>query len=511
MFYIKVLGAGAERKLEASRGEKLLEVLSRSGIRLGAPCGGRGTCGKCKVIIKGLTYDEKERSLLSDRELAEGVHLACRVLVDRDMEVVLPESEGMRIITSGSADIQADQSQQGKYAAGVDIGTTTVVCYLIDLGAGEVIDTEAAPNAQGIYGADVISRLSYAEEKGVAILQGAICSQLSEMLLKLLTKNDVEKDSLLRVVMVGNTTMIHFLCGWEISGLCRVPFHPHSVATQYLKPEDLHLPLDAATQVILPAGYSAFVGSDISAAVLASGLYQGEEIRMLADLGTNGELVIGNQDKMLCTSVAAGPAFEGGNISCGMPGLPGAISEVIISDGKPVFSVIGNGKAKGICGSGLLDLIAVLLKLEILDETGLLDDDALKEVDGEEVYPLTDEVFLAPSDIRSVQLAKSAVFAGIQILMKEYGTTPDQIRQLLLAGGFGSKLNPESAAAISLIPPELLERTKGIGNGAGMGAILTAANPENIKVIEKITQSTPTVELASRPDFMDTYVEAMLF
>lgn len=512
MYKISIHSHQADKTVEAEPGACLLDVLRGEQVKIHTPCGGRGRCGKCRVTVPGLTHTEQEKRLLTDKDISENIHLACLITVTGDMEVTLgDQSARMDIITDGAVALPKQPELSGKFAVGIDIGTTTVVCYLIDLGRGEITDIESAQNSQSVFGSDVISRLSYADEHGVEPLAQAIRSQLDHMIHALLGRAGLAEDLLIRVAIVGNTSMIHFLCEWDISGLCRAPFHPYSVATHILRPAELGLGLDEKTDIILPAGYSAFVGSDISAAVLASGLHQQEEPRVLTDIGTNGEIVAGGKNGMLCTSVAAGPAFEGGNIACGMPGFPGAVSAVQVSEGKPEFTVIGDGEPKGICGSGLIDLVAALLKLGWLDETGLLEDDIVTERDEREGYFITDEVYLLPADIRSIQLAKSAVYTGIEILVKEYGITNEEVAEFILAGGFGSRMNPQSAAEISLIPREFLDKTRSINNGAGMGAVLAACDTKNVNTIEEITANTRTVDLASHPDFMDTYVESMLF
>ena len=256
---------------------------------------------------------------------------------------------------------------------------------------------------------------------------------------------------------------------------------------------------------ILP-GISTFVGADIVSGIVACGMDESEEICILVDLGTNGEMAIGNRDRILSASTAAGPAFEGGNISCGIPGIPGAVCSVEIEDGKAKVQTIGGSPASGICGTGVLEVVYELLKEELIDETGLLDDDYFD--DG---FPVAEGVVFTGKDVREVQLAKSAVRAGMEVLIEAYGTDYDHIGKLYLAGGFGQKIDLEKAVGIGLLPEELLDRMYPVGNSSLAGAVMAARDPAILERMAETALRSEETALAESPLFSDLYMDHMFF
>ena len=445
-------------------GMTLLEALRRMGAPVSAPCGGNGNCGKCKVRANGQEV------------------LACRTAVDRDMTVELRQETAV-VLADGHC-VSSDGT--GAYALAFDIGTTTVVCYLIDGKTGEILNTAGCANPQSAFGADVISRIQYVMDTGSSELKTRLEQTMRELAQALTSGKKVSM-----VSVVGNPAMHHLLLGIDPKPLAVPPYMPAD--TEATEREDLR---------ILP-NIAGFVGGDTVGCMLAAGFDSREELTLLLDIGTNGEMVLGNKAEKLACSAAAGPAFEGAKITCGMGGAAGAVDRVWQENGALRWSVIGGGEAKGLCGSGLLDLVACLLELGVISETGRM---------ACETYYLGDTgVYLTQKDVREVQLAKGAIRAGVELMCEHRGISPEQIETVLLAGAFGNFLSPKSACRIGMIPPCLEEKIRPIGNAAGMGAVMCAVNKEAFETAKTLAGQTEFLELASKPDFQDLFVDCLTF
>ncbi len=445
-------------------GRTLLEALRAQGAPVDAPCGGNGTCGKCKVWADG-------------KEV-----LACRTVVDRDMEVALSAHESM--VLRDAVTVQADGACD--YALAYDIGTTTVVCYLIDGKTGAVLRGVSCENPQRAFGADVISRIQYVLQTHSSELKALMEKTMADLAAQVAQGRELSM-----VSMVGNTAMHHLLLGLDPKPLTVPPYMPAS--TEAVEKEKLR---------ILP-NIAGFVGGDTVGCMLAAGFDEREELTLLIDIGTNGEMVLGDKHARLACSTAAGPAFEGAKIACGMRGAEGAVDHVWIEEGKLRCSVIGGSTAKGLCGSGLLDLVACLLELGIISESGRMDCE-IYHIEGTEVY-------LTQKDVREVQLAKAAIRAGIELMCRHRGVEPEEIREVLLAGAFGNYLTPASACKIGMLPPCLGEKIRPIGNAAGMGAVMCAVNEAAFETAKHLAQETAFLELASKEDFQDLFVDCLSF
>lgn len=493
MSRILVEYGGSTSTLEALPGESLLELLRRGGFPVNAACGGNGTCGKCKVRLG------------DGREV-----LACRTPAE-DGRVIIEENSGGVICTESVAAACSVQAREGLGAA-VDIGTTTVAVKLFDLRDGRELGVKSAWNVQAPYGADVISRCQYImeHEAGLDRLSGLIREQVSGMAEELSRGKKIDE-----FFLAGNTVMEHIFMGLSPVSIATAPFRPLSLFDSGEAFREKDGALYCAPCV---AGY---VGGDITAGLLASGLDEKEECSLFLDVGTNGEMALGGRDGFLCCAVASGPAFEGAGISCGMASADGAISRVRWAQGGPEFQVIGGGEAKGICGSGLLDLLAMLLELEIVDETGRLlpPDEAPKgferwlseDENGNGVFHLTDSVCLSAADVRQLQLAKAAVAAGIAVLTETAGISPKKVDRLYLAGGFGVHLDPYSAATIGMLPDCLKDKTVSIGNSALAGAAQALLDGEKRNQLLKIKEKCQYLELSGNPAFNRLYPEHMMF
>lgn len=445
-------------------GMTLLGALRSLGAPVDAPCGGNGICGKCKVWADG-------------KEV-----LACRTVVDRDMDVELPAHES--VVLRDAAMVQADGSCD--YALAYDIGTTTVVCYLADGKTGAVLDSVGCEDPQRAYGADVISRIQYVLETGSTGLKVCMEKTMADLAAQVAQGRQIGM-----VSIVGNTAMHHLLLGLDPKPLTVPPYMPAS--TEAVEKEGLR---------ILP-NIAGFVGGDTVGCMVAAEFEKREALTLLIDIGTNGEMVLGDKHARLACSTAAGPAFEGAKIACGMRGAEGAVDHVWIEGGKLRHSVIGGGAAKGLCGSGLLDLTACLLELGVISETGRMDCETY-HIEGTQVY-------LTQKDVREVQLAKAAIRAGIELMCRHRGIGPEDIREVLLAGAFGNYLKPASACKIGMLPPCLEEKIRPIGNAAGMGAVMCAVNEEAFETAKRLARETAFLELASKADFQDLFVDRLSF
>ncbi len=475
-------------------------LLVDAGLDIRRSCGGKGHCGKCKVrVAPAPPPTPDERRLLTEKERKAGVRLACFLVLQPEMQIE-PLDGAMR-----AAQIAVDTAPavgvlsplgDGVYGIAVDIGTTTLVVYLADLQRGEVAATVAALNPQRQFGDDVLTRIQYTIEHaaGREQLQTVLLRTLGEMIASL----PARPDEIGAAVLAGNTVMTHFLLNEDAAGIAVAPFQPTFTGLLRTTPAAVPLPLRMDAEIVVAPSVSGYVGGDIVAGILDAGLLDRLEIALFIDIGTNGEMALGNREKLLCCAVAAGPAFEGSHIRCGMGGVAGAIDRFSFADG---FTTIGGAPPAGICGSGLLDIIAALLRRGDIDETGRLETD----------FAVAGDIVLTPRDVREVQLAKAAVRAGIEVLLEEYGIGYDAVDRVYLAGGFGNYLRVESAVRIGMLPPELENRVAGIGNAAGGGCLKVLFDRRNLNELERIRNLMHYIELSGHAGFQDAYIEQMLF
>ena len=489
-------------------GQSLLDVLREyEGLPVHAPCGGQGTCEKCTVYLSGPG--------------GETPVLACRTPAKDGMAVRLPSDAPLVVELHGDAagTLTPDRGLTG-YGVACDVGTTTVVCHLVELSTGKLLATVGEGNAQRAYGEDVIARIRVSMDGLRPALTAAVIGQLSRMVGELCRAAGVPLEQVNRMTVAGNTTMCHLLAGLPPDSIGVAPFTPASLFGDCRDAGTLGLPFDG--EVYICPAVSGYVGGDITADLLCAGLDRTDRATLLIDVGTNGEMALGCGDKFMCCSTAAGPALEGAQIRFGMTAAPGAISEVRWADGKVVCEVIGGGEAAGLCGSGLIDAVAVMLDLGVIDETGRMPDveeDEIPEkaapflfqLDGEPAFRLAGQVAVTQSDVRMLQLAKGAIAAGIRVLLDSYGADFGQVGELLLAGGFGSCIRPKSAARIGLIPAELLNATHAIGNAAAQGALMALVSAEARSRLAYLQKTMEYRELSGLPQFNDAYMDAMMF
>lgn len=589
-----------EKIIKVHSGSNLLDILRKNNMLIDSPCGSKGTCGKCKVLITKGAQEPSEVELkhLSIQEIDRGIRLACSTTINSNLEIYIDnKNRKMNIITTGEEknvkvnpmgikkyleldrpsledqrddykriadavgmtnliinydllsritgllkdnnyhitvslygnvllDIEGGNTVGNNFGVAVDIGTTTIVCYLLNLTNGKTIDVESSVNNQKEYGYDVISRINFTieNESGTQILKNIVLGQINEIVSTLCKKNNISKNNIYNMAVVGNTTMIHFFLGLSTKNIALAPFIP--VLTNGIDLKAADIGIDINGYVNLLPGIASYVGSDITSGILASGMMDSDKYSLLLDLGTNGEIALGNSSRIITCSSAAGPAFEGANIKCGTGGVNGAISKVNLSE-KNIYETINGSKACGICGSGVLDIVSEFIKHKIIDETGRMLDksemkeshltkrlnfkDSIKEFLLEEDTSNKEPIVFTQKDVRELQLAKASIAAGIQLMMKEMGIDYNDIVKVYIGGGFGNFMNVESAVTIGLIPSALREKVYFVGNSAGTGAKLYLISIENRKKIYEIIKITSYIELSKRKDFQDYYIDSMMF
>ena len=489
--------------LEAAAGEPLLEVLRRGGVPLSAPCGGTGKCGKCRAEI---ARDGKRESVL-----------ACQYRVEGDCTVFVPELAGGSICTQGAEESLPLTPGRHGLGAAVDLGTTTVAVRLYDLADGSLLGTDSAWNAQAAYGADVISRCQYVMEHkdGLELLRERIREQVFSLAGGLARAAGRGEEPLAELLIAGNTVMEHLFMGLSPAGLAVAPFRAESLFTGG------KAQLVRGVKTWAAPCAASYVGGDIMAGLLSTGLWQKEGVSLFLDVGTNGEMALGGRNGFVCCAVASGPAFEGAGIRCGMASTPGAVSDVRWGDDGPELTVIGGGEAKGLCGSGLIRLLALLLEKGLVDETGWLlpPEEAPVEYEkwlsedenGNGCFHLSPAVFLSAADVRQLQLAKAAVAAGIQVLLEEAGLSAGDVDWVYLAGGFGAHLDPQAAAAIGMLPQELAGKTRVVGNSALSGAAMALLDEHSRGTLDEIQNHCKYIELSGNSRFNTAFPQHMMF
>ena len=621
---IKITFLPDRKNIKVGKGTPVLEALERVGISIDTPCGGKGICGKCKILItKGINkITSIEEKLISEEEIRKGFRLACQTKVFEDSIIKIPlkirldfnklftsklkgdihnikksfslESDlkkvfldlekpslddqrsdwerikdrlslmkignisnlkvpieilkkipnlirkadfrvTVTILNNEVIDIESGNTTKSSYGIAFDIGTTTVVGYLVDLRTGEELSAVAKTNPQIIHGDDVISRIEFVQKQkdGLKKLQEEIVNTLNEIVRETTQRAGINKNNIYETVVVGNTCMHHLFLGLNPSNIAPSPYIPVIKESLSLKVKDIpEFELNPTANVYILPNISAFVGADIVGGVLSTSMWMEEKIVLFVDLGTNGEVVLGSKKKLWACSTAAGPAFEGARISSGMRAVEGAIDKVKITNKSVTWRIINNVKVKGLCGSGLIDLIAEMLKIGLINKSGKLINREncqseigeeikkriIREIEGNKFILVKSDkaeggepIYLTQRDIREVQLAKAAIYAGIKILLKEVGIYPEDIQEILLAGAFGNFINKESARRIGLIPHLPLRRIRFIGNAAGKGAEIALLSKKMREVSQEMSKKVKYIELSSRPDFQEEFIKAMSF
>jgi len=419
-------------------------------------------------------------------------------------------------------DVLPGDQRQSVWGAAIDIGTTTVSAYLVNLVTGRAVDGAAEYNGQIARGEDVISRILYAGKNGGLGELGQLARRtISDVLARLAQRNHVALHQIVKATVTGNSTMIHLFLGLPPASIRLSPYVTVVNNPRPVLASEIGLDIHPLASVDCLPGIASYVGADITAGVLSSSLSEAEGLTLFIDVGTNGEIALSTGDRTVATSSPAGPAFEGAQIRCGMRATDGAIETVVMDDDVRIQVIGGDLPAKGLCGSGLIDAAAQLRIAGLLDASGRLAsaDEAgghplagrLIEVDGIRALRLTDDVVLTQHDIRELQSAKAAVATGIAALMEGTGVRTEELEEVLLAGSFGTFINPESARVIGLVPPVPVQRIAAAGNAAGEGAKMALLSFRERQVAFELPDRVEYVELSARPGFNEEFVAATAF
>ena len=592
--------------IQVKQGTPLREAAETAGINLRFPCGGKGLCGKCKVIFEqgAPPVSPTEDDRLTETELTQGYRLGCQTSVCEDSLIYIPDSvQGAKILTVGTArevplnpgitkkhaavkepardDLRSDLTRlmdasdvenadielpvlqrlgkdirsanfdvTGVFSVGrligieagdtasecfgiaLDIGTTTLAAYLLDLTTGKQVSVAAAMNPQAEVGDDVISRINYVmqEADGLKRLQELVIGEFNRLIGILADGAGVSRERIYEVTIAGNTCMTHLFLGIDPTNLAIAPYVPVINDSVSVRARELGIGISEFGRVHVLPNIAGYVGADTVGVILATDFYEQEKLTLAVDIGTNGEIVLGSERRMLACSTAAGPAFEGAHIMHGMRAAPGAIDAVWFENGDIRYSTIAGEKARGICGSGLLDAIICLIKAGIVEASGRIVDAG--ELQGEYAHlgdriqlgergnefilasaedSIGEPVVISQRDVREVQLAKGAIAAGIQTLMEKLDVGSDDLDRIVLAGAFGNYLSKESAIQAGMLPNVPLSKVHSVGNAAGEGAKLALISLDARRDADEIAESIEYVELTTDPGFQERFADALMF
>jgi uncharacterized 2Fe-2S/4Fe-4S cluster protein (DUF4445 family) len=518
---ITVVYGDAVKTIDVTQDTLLGDAVVATGLPLEQPCAGRGTCGKCKVLVGGAAYppDQVEVDQLSTAELAAGYRLACRARVQGDISVTLAPI----LVYSNKIFRTCDDYRDGEAPLGlaIDLGSTTVAAFLTILESGQVCAGAAALNQQTIYGADVISRLAAAErghseaERLSALAMASIVQAIDALKLSRRALERVRK-----VTIVGNCAMHHLLLRYPVDTLAELPFQPHSLAAVHEANDLFGEIMPSNASVAVPPLIGGFVGSDALACLAYFGFDRAPGPMAAIDLGTNGEVMVTDGERILVASTAAGPAFEGVNISCGTRAVDGAIVKVTADreTGDLDLVTIAEATPIGLTGSGLLSLVCELRRAGVIEASGRM---ATQHptfghrlgMDEEQVrrFAITDSdnpLYLTQRDVRELQKAKGAVAAATQVLMNRLGLQAGDLQQMFLTGSFGSQLNIEAVVGLGMIPPVDLDIVETPANGAGLGAALFL-DDEEFERGKRIASRAEQIDLDLDADFNALYIECL--
>ncbi|MDR2133252.1 MAG: ASKHA domain-containing protein [Clostridiales Family XIII bacterium] len=546
-----------QKTVRVVRGASILEAARTAGVPLEAPCNGASICGKCKVKLAPEDLIHVERGgahLLNETEMAEGYVLACSSTVRGDIRVTRADGDARaktQIIEYGvssevelnpeigkiysperdETDVRAGGKRRGVekgdtrdalYGVVVDIGTTTLVAELVDMTSGKTIASRSAVNPQTAYGQDVLSRVKFASEpQGLATLHGLIVREINALTAELCEHSSVRADRIYEIALCGNATMLHIAMGLDPSPLSKVPFVSRLRGGESADAAENGFAISPFGLTYLPPIISAYVGADIAAGILAARLHELAGRSLFIDIGTNGEMIAAADGKLCATSTAAGPAFEGMNIQCGMRAATGAIEHFEAdADGSVTLRTIDGATPCGICGSGLIDIVGELVKVGVLDETGKFESpDALPprfaarmiKDGGKTAFSIAPGVTLTQLDVRQVQLAKGALRAGVETLLAIVGARAEEFDRVLIAGSFGYHLRAESLINIGLLPGAFAGKIEFIGNTSQSGGRAFLLNRTHRAEIAALVREVEVVELANRAEFNDLFIECLNF
>lgn len=529
---VKFLPDGVTARVAA--GSLLSAAADAADVRISRRCGGAGVCGKCRVRVGAddplSTICETERNALSEADIRAGMRLACCARVARGGTVTVVdkvESAGHSILEDFSGAVAEWAPDARGFGVSADIGTTTVVCYLFDLDAKRELGRISFLNPQAAYGDDVISRIAYSSASPEALrkIRSVLTEEMDKKIGALAERCGVKKTEITEIVAAGNTVMEHLFVGVSPESIGRSPYNPQFLIHPPFKASEIGINIAEEGIVKMLPNVAGYVGSDIVAGVAALGMERADGVKLLVDIGTNNEIVIGGRGGLFCCATAAGPAFEGARIRHGMRASTGAIEKVCMEDGELRCRTIGGVKPAGLCGSGLIDAIALLLREKVLEPSGrFVTPEKCRDArlarrlgrseKGMARFLLTDEdnpIYLTQKDVREVQLAAGAIKAGIGVMLERAGVTKDELSEVYLAGAFGSNIDIESAVAAGLIPDAAREKISGVKNTSALGASLALASARFFEHTKAVAERMQYVELSSLHDFQTRFIKAMSF
>jgi uncharacterized 2Fe-2S/4Fe-4S cluster protein (DUF4445 family) len=545
-----------DKTVSVTDGTNLLEAARKAGVFVAAPCDGAGTCGKCWVKIPAAqrrNFKEAPHEWLTQAERAEGWVLACQSTIHGDLQVEPGEydDEELKILSEGQTvaveldpwitktlvtsiaetivkaggmvlAIEPGDTTQALFGVAVDIGTTTLVVALIDLRDGREIAVASDLNPQARHAQDVLSRIKIGSQpEGLKLLHGELIAELNRLIGEAAEQAHVLLRRIYEAVFSGNTTMLHLATGTNPASLGKYPYTPVLQCGGHVRAEDIGLAIAPDGQVYLPPIMSAYVGADITSGILAAKLAGLSGVTLFVDIGTNGEMVLAVDGQLTATSTAAGPAFEGMNITCGMRASRGAIELVSLSGDSVEIKTIADAPPVGLCGSGLLDIVGELAAHGGVDKNGRFQTngalpnrpwkDRFGSLDGKPIFRIADPVYLSQKDVRQVQLAKAAIRAGIDLMLRANNLTAVQVDRVLIAGSFGFHLRTASLIHLGLLPREFKDRVEFVGNTSKSGARAFLLNHRLRDELKQLVQQVRVLELANDPAFQKTFVKALTF
>ena len=465
----------------------------------------------CEAVRKKLNIGPMQMGLKIIRNLSNTL---------RENDYCVTATLGLRRDIAEIMSVEGGNTGDKNYMVVMDIGTTTIIAHLVNANTIETIDAKACFNSQGIYGREVTGRMITAEKKGIEELQKLLIGDLNQLIEGLAKDNRVNLKDITAIVCAGNTAMGHFLLGLCTRNIRRFPYIPASVAPPPLRAAEVGLEINPRGLLYSLPGISGWVGSDLTAGILATEINEKDELSLLVDIGTNGEIVVGNNEWLVSSSASTGPALEGASTECGMQAEMGAIEKVYLDNGKIRYTTIGDLPSKGICGSGIIDLVSVLLNAGIINRSGRFIEDTSEQVtsiDGLKRFILVDAdnspnkkpIFITESDIENVITAKAAIFAAIKILMERLELQFSDIEHFYIAGAFGNYINVENAINIGLIPDIPRKRIEFVGNTSIKGAKIVAFYKEALYKIDKIRENTTYYDLMGANDYVEEFRKAM--
>jgi len=430
----------------------------------------------------------------------------------RDGDYAVTATIGKRRNTSEIMEIEPGDRSDRNFMAVIDVGTSTVVAHLVDVRRAATLDAQACFNSQFVYGREVTARMMVAEKKGYDKLREVLVGDINALIVALARRNDVDLRDVTAVVCSGNTTMTHLLLGLPTANIRREPFIAVSTELSPFRAAEVGIKINPRGLLYTIPGIGSWVGGDLTAGILATGLHERDDVCLLLDVGTNGEIIIGNREWLMACSASTGPALEGAGVECGMIAEKGAIERVYIEDGEIRYKVIGNVAPTGICGSGIIDLVAVLVSAGIIDRSGEFiagSHPRLGTCNGSGEFALADDVVITQDDISSVITAKAAVFAATKSMIDRLSLSFADVKRVFLAGGFGSYINRRNAVGIGLLPDMPVAAIQYVGNTSIWGATLAALSTEAYATLCEIRRKTTYFDLMGTPDYVEQFKQAM--